>query len=178
MRFSRLIIIFALLQLAPTLAQAETLAEAMEKCRVVSNSLNRLVCYDQLAQRANNLEDSDLQEFYAQRPVGAPPTARAPQQPRGAQPPKPESTFGLEAQIQREKSDTLPEITAVVGKVEKAPKGKLIITLDDGQVWRQTDTETLRLKSGDTVVISRGMIGAFYLKKTSGKKRIRVKRAS
>ena len=105
MRFSRLIIMLVLLPLTPSLVHAETLAQAMEKCRVVSNSLKRLVCYDQLAQRANNLEDSDLKEFYAQRPVVSPSTAGTPQPTRPAQTRAPESTFGLEAQIRYGRGD-------------------------------------------------------------------------
>lgn len=177
MRFPSFIILLTLL-VTPGISQAETLAQAVEKCRIVSNSLKRLVCYDQLAQRANNLEDSDLAEFYAQRPVvHAPPGG--PVQPQRVDPrtSEPQSDFGLEAQKQRQKNEEVSEITAVVGKVEKAPKGKLIITLDDGQVWRQTDGASYRLKSGDTVIISRGTLGAFYLKKYDTNKRIRVKRS-
>ena len=183
MRFSPLLFVFALL-LIPGQSQAETLAEAVEKCRLVSNSLKRLVCYDQLAQRANTLEDSDLAELYNNRPV-----YREVQVPVDGQRPAPapqardpESSFGLELEIQREakrKSEKeVSEITAVVGKVEESLRGKLIITLADGQVWRQTDNEDLKIKAGQTVTISRGMLGAFYLKKQGTNSRIRVKRES
>lgn len=179
MRFSLILFVFPLL-LIPGQSQAETLAEAMEKCRLVSNSLKRLVCYDQLAQRANTLEDSDLVELYNNRPV-----YREVQVPVDGQRPAPahqakdpESSFGLELEIQREAKKEVSEITAVVGKVEESPRGKLIITLADGQVWRQTDGESLKIKAGQTVTISRGMLGAFYLKKQGSNSRIRVKRDS
>lgn len=180
MRFPSFIILLALL-VTPGLSQAETLAQAVEKCRIVSNSLKRLVCYDKLAQRANNLEDSDLVEFYAQRPIAQTPpggqTRPGVPQRTPSQSSSPESDFGLEMQKQQQKNEDTSEITAVVGKVEKAPKGKLIITLEDGQVWRQTDGGDYRLKSGDTIIISRGAIGSFYLKKYDANKRIRVKRS-
>lgn len=175
MRFSPLLFVFALF-IIPGQSQAETLAEAVEKCRLVGNSLKRLVCYDQLAQRANTLEDSDLAEFYNNRPV-----YREVEVPAGSQGQTPavqaneqNSSFGL---IKRN-SDELSEITAVVGKVEESLRGKLIITLADGQVWRQTGNEDVKIKAGQTVTISRGMLGAFYLKKQGTKRRIRVKRES
>lgn len=178
MKLARLALVAVVVQLVSFNLQAETLAQAVEKCRVVSNSLKRLVCYDQLAQRANNLEDSELAEFYANRPVVAPVQG----QEQAAQPaPRsslPENTFGLENEVLREKKAEASEQTAVVGKVEEDPYGKLIITLSNGQVWKQTDAGSYKLSSGETITISRGFMGSFYLKKDGQNKRLRVKRQS
>lgn len=178
MKLTRITLLAVITQLISFNLQAETLAEAVEKCRVVSNSLKRLVCYDQLAQRAQNLEDSDLAEFYAERPLVAPvpgesrPNTSAPS--RSA----PRNNFGLEDRESQQKKDEASEMSAVVGTVEEDPYGKLIVTLADGQIWRQTDSEVFKLRSGDSVTISRGLLGSFYLQKDGLNRRMRVKRES
>lgn len=178
MKLTRIALLAVFTQLISFNLQAETLAEAVEKCRVVSNSLKRLVCYDQLAQRAQNLEDSDLAEFYAERPLAAPtpgefrPNTPAPT--RSA----PRNNFGLEERESQQKKDETSEMSAVVGAVEEDPYGKLIVTLADGQIWRQTDSEVFKLRSGDSVTISRGLLGSFYLQKDGLNRRMRVKRES
>ena len=39
--------------------QAETVADALEKCRNTDNSLKRLMCYDSVAKSLNKYEGSD-----------------------------------------------------------------------------------------------------------------------
>ena len=41
--------------------QAETVADALEKCRNTDNSLKRLMCYDSVAKSLNKYEGSDAQ---------------------------------------------------------------------------------------------------------------------
>lgn len=175
---SKILGVVAILLLTPSLSYAESLSEAMEKCRLVSNSLKRLVCYDQLAQRAGSMEDSEVKEFMAQRPVVRPlPNAGGDDQTLPPAPvTKPQSSFGLERQIKRENNEQESEIVAVVGAVKTNRNYKLVITMEDGMVWTQTDTNKIQLKSGDTVVISRGLLNSFLLKKRGSKKSIRVRR--
>lgn len=54
----------------------------------------------------------------------------------------------------------------------------LIITLDNGQQWRQVGSDRLRLTNNDTVVIERGMFNSFLLKKAGQNRSIRVKRTN
>lgn len=178
MKLTRFALVAIVLQLMSFNLQAETLAEAVDKCRVISNSLKRLVCYDQLAQRANNLEDSELAEFYAKRPVAAPVQGQTYSPVASDNSAMPENTFGLELEVLKEKKAEASEQTSIVGKVDEDPYGKLIITLSDGQVWKQMDSEQFRLSAGDTVVISRGFMGSFYLKKNGQNKTLLVKRLS
>ena len=60
--------------------------------------------------------------------------------------------------------------------MQKTPYGKLIITLETGQVWRQTNSTSLRLKPGQEVYVEEGALGSYFLGKESSNKRIRVKR--
>jgi hypothetical protein len=63
--------------------------------------------------------------------------------------------------------EPLEEITAEVTDVAINFYGRFIVTLDNGQMWRQTDSDTERArfsKSGkNKVVISRGLLGSYNL---------------
>ena len=181
MKLTHLVIGFTCLSLFSSLANAETLAQAIEKCRVVDNTLNRLMCYDKLAQKAGNMEDSELQELYRQRaemPCTAVPTATAPVQTAApVESSDPADTFGIESRIAREKTEKISEISAIVGKVTQGANGKSVITLEDGQVWVQTDSvKRVKVSSGDSVIVSRGLMGGFFLQKSGNNTRMRVKR--
>jgi len=178
MKLSRALALALTLSLTATSSQAETISEALAQCKAVKNVLKRLACYDGVAQRAGGMQDSQLPEAYTQRPANpnsgaATASASVPSQQSGTR-----NTFGLEEQIKQQAQSEIGEITGVVGKVAEGPRDELLITLDDGQVWLQTDTTRFKLKSGDSVVIERGVLGAFYLKKAGHSKRIRVKRRS
>ena len=60
----------------------------------------------------------------------------------------------------------------------KSAYGEQIITLDNGQVWRQTDSVRLKLVEGQSVTIKRGALGSFFISKENANKRIRAKRVS
>lgn len=70
------------------------------------------------------------------------------------------------------------QIDARVLEVRKSTTGKAIITLDNGQVWKQIDSSRLRLSGDDQVTIRRASLGSFMLYKTGSKSLMRVKRIS
>ena len=54
---------------------------------------------------------------------------------------------------------------------------RLIIELDNGQVWRQTSTnKNYRLAAGDEVLIKSGFFSAYFLSKVGSSTRIKVQR--
>lgn len=54
---------------------------------------------------------------------------------------------------------------------------KYIMTMDNHQVWRQTEIDRkFRLHNGDTVIISSGLLSSYFLKKENGTTKIKVKR--
>ncbi|MDP4983158.1 MAG: hypothetical protein NWQ59_05680, partial [Pseudoalteromonas tunicata] len=85
--------------------------------------------------------------------------------------------FGLEHK-QASESEEAETLVAIVNTIKKAPRGELILTLDNNQVWRQLGTDGFRIKTGQTVVISRGAFNSFLLKLQGGNKTVRVKRVS
>jgi hypothetical protein len=65
-----------------------------------------------------------------------------------------------------------------VTNVKEAPYGELIISLNNGQQWRQIGSDSLRIDQDDTVIIERGMFNSFLLKKAGQNRSIRVKRTN
>jgi hypothetical protein len=81
-------------------------------------------------------------------------------------PPSPESQFGIAGgKLQRKKEAATPkEIQAVVSGVARRPRGELVITLDNGQVWVQLEPQAYYpLEAGETVHISKGVLGSYLL---------------
>jgi mannose-6-phosphate isomerase class I len=74
--------------------------------------------------------------------------------------------------------EQIDHVEAVVTEVQKSATRKLLVTLDNGQVWRQLDNQTLRLKSGESVIIRKASLNSFLMGKKSGGRSIRVKRAN
>lgn len=67
-------------------------------------------------------------------------------------------------------------ISSTVSAIKEAAYGELIITLENGQQWRQIGSDGITLKEDDNVVISRGVFNSFLLKKEGQNRSIRVKR--
>lgn len=85
-----------------------------------------------------------------------------------------EENFGREQErIAEEAPDS---IKAKVDRIQEAAYGKLVITLDNGQVWRQNDSTRVTWDQGDTVMVERALFGSFMMKKMGGARSMRVKR--
>ncbi|WP_346836748.1 hypothetical protein [Microbulbifer sp. SAOS-129_SWC] len=85
-----------------------------------------------------------------------------------------ERDFGREQQrISEEAPDTL---NAAITNIQSGAYNKLIITLSNGQVWRQIDSHRVHWDSGDQVQVERAMFGSFRMKPADGGRTIRVKR--
>jgi hypothetical protein len=58
--------------------------------------------------------------------------------------------------------------TAVIGGLERRG-GRFVATLDNGQVWSQTETNTrIEVRVGDSVTIRRGALGSYLLSNAAG----------
>ena len=55
-------------------------------------------------------------------------------------------------------------MSATVAAIDKRPRGELVVTLDNGQVWAQKERGPyFPLKVGDPVAILAGSLGSFRL---------------
>ncbi len=81
------------------------------------------------------------------------------------------SDFGLsDAEVRRRDAEQGAEaqpksITRTVNSVSRDAYGRFVITLDDGQIWAQTEQKSGAYpRTGDLVTITRGAMGGFRLR--------------
>ena len=169
--------------LFPVAAHAETISQALLDCSKESNTLKRLVCYDRLVKDIKQYEDGELPAFslpnFEVSDSGqntTTPSASA--TPRPA--PRQEQSVNRDADadfgLARRDEDKDKKVYLTIAKIEKSGRRNVLLTFENGQVWRQTDGESYRLKVGDVVYVERAALGSFVLSKDDIKKRIRVKR--
>lgn len=162
MKLSAFLIIPALFMGA--VAQAETLADAMQQCSKEENSLKRLVCYDRLSKDLRQFENSPL-----------PQSSHLPPATADAEPVSPSEQmqkFGLP-----EKSEVISEDKILVSVADKHrdARGKWILELTNGQTWKQTDSQDYYFPEGQ-IYIEKGFLGSFFLGSDDSNRRMRVKR--
>jgi hypothetical protein len=89
--------------------------------------------------------------------------------------------FGLSAeQIEARRPQAVPEIESIESRivaVKALPRDRFALTLENGQVWEQTEpTPRQRFYPGDTVEIRKAALGSFLASGPHSGERIRVKR--
>ena len=158
-------------------------ALSLESCAAIEDPDERLACYDTLAGRlpADTAKTSVTAPGVVDPPapktdVIAPTAAEAPTVPAVEPTPDSEAIFGLEHK-QKPDDEWLDDLQLKWTTKKKDAYGKWIITLENGQVWHQSDSTRFSFNNSEQwVVISRGAIGSFFLKEPERNKRIRVNR--
>ena len=153
----------------PAFAEDGINEQALKACSFIENDFRRLLCYDNVV--ANKPIDAPRAQSKGNDKAAV---AAATGSAVAAKQASSNNEFGLEHKKEHEEADQ--DLVANVAKIKEAPRGELIITLDNGQVWRQLGTESFRLSKNDEVIISRAMFNSFLLKKAGSNKTIRVKR--
>ncbi len=177
MQVNRLSIWIAVLPAALP-AIADDVAEQIESCATIEADDVRLRCYDQVAGgvsqsalvAADKSEREDVSSTPERTPV-PPPPAKAP----------PVADTDVERFSLDISKDDVKEIDQISGRIVEIvvqTYGERLVTLDNGQVWREKSAHRgLTLDVGDTVTIKSGLFGSFRLfgsgKKSSGVTRVR-----
>ncbi len=188
-------------------AMADTVLDELSICAKNDDSLQRLVCYDSLADKMKNsqlkpqqvqhqvplqittdepLKREDNTAQSAQE-IQSNPVLPEPKQPQRSHIIKPQATVDVAHEVNQQQAnfgqenkqrteDLIKQIQATIIRVKKAHYGELIITLDNGQIWRQTDGTRLKLKKDQVIIIKRGAMGSFLIGKENANKRMRAKR--
>lgn len=110
----------------------------------------------------------------AAAPVMAPAPAVAASPPAPVVSSNPEAQFGLSPKALRARASAdgkkgLDKIQARVTSVSERPRGELLLKLDNGQIWTQTERRFgTVIREGDTVTIARGVLGSFMLTSQAG----------
>lgn len=176
------LIVAVCLLVFPFSGHAERLS--LENCAEIEQPAERLACYDKLAGR---LPDGTVSEGDA-APGEVGPGAPAPDVILSApsdvtadvssaeQAKDAEALFGLEHKQKPEEERPYELRLKWTGK-ERDAYGKWVITLDNGQVWRQTDSTRFSFRNPEQwVVVSRGFLGSFFLGEPGRNRQIRVER--
>ena len=156
--------------------------EALTKCRQIEDIAERVACYDKVVDSHLPKDSSD--GLQTTRPTESKPITKPTESAHTNAVPDAQSLFGTtDAEAKRIVETTLSieqisQIEAIVTDVQKSAAKKLTVILDNGQIWRQLDSQPLRLKSGETVIIRKASLGSFFMEKKSGSRSIRVKRVN
>jgi hypothetical protein len=140
---------------AETAVRAKALQD-LTQCRAIAEDQARLACFDRAAAAFDEAEKAG--------DIVVVDKAQATEVKRQA--------FGLNLNSalsmfdRGAHADKVDRVTMTVGEVKKTADGKWMITTTEGQIWRQIDSDPLDLtpKAGDTVVVSRGSLGSFFVK--------------
>lgn len=181
-----------LLALPGTFATADPLQDELSVCRGLTDDQARLICYDAAVDRSrkNSVGRSAAAPPPAPAPVAAKPApaaaattaASAATAAGAANQIDQEDLFGKSGdELQRTVeeatgSEQMDSLSATVTKLQKSGYDRVLITLDNGQVWKQVDASSLRLRVGDAVDIERASLGSFMLRKQGSKRSMRVSR--
>ena len=167
--------------LTATVSPAVGAGDPSHPCAAVDDPPERLACYDQAFPRPDGAAVAaapEAAQVVQQAPGRAVERAPEPKAPAAAETVE---EFGLNrAQLQARDpervSTRIERIEATVTEVRYRPSGERVITLDNGQVWLQTEvTARGPLRAGDTVAIRRAALGSFQLV-TPGRVALRVRR--
>ncbi len=159
-------------------AQAYDIAAALLECRAVAKDKKRLKCFDAVAAGLEGAAPSASRS--AEAGQSRPEVVETPAL-------SPEESFGKEdlpktkEQRQKEKKEKLRTLIATAIEIAKNRRGKYVVILDNGQVWRQLDADSasLLLPPDDEeirVKITRRMFGAHMLNIVGDNRSIRVER--
>lgn len=152
----------------PAMASVE---QQLAQCATISDKLDRLICYDKLAETAARTPVADAAPVLVPAAaVAAAPTA--PVAPVSKPAPTMEESFGKTKKAEEEPD----RIDMEIATVSKDQYGNLKISFTNGQVWKQTDSRRYKLDAGEKVFIEKGAFSSFYLGSDSRNSTIRVKR--
>jgi hypothetical protein len=145
---------------------AKSLADELRVCAMEPDSERRLSCYDRLAAKLVTAAPAAAPAQQAKPAAATATAASSIMAAKEAGDTSTEAGFGVaNGPLSTKRAPkSLQQVTGVVAKVVQQPRGELVVTLDNGQVWLQNEgVEYFPLKVGDTVTISSAALGSFRL---------------
>lgn len=151
---------------------------SLQACRDIADATARLACFDKAAaapaaSSPTVSAPSAAAAVSAAPPVSSPP---APAAPAATLDPKqqfglPERAVAAQEVAAGTRAPDASKIEAHLSQVAPAPDQRLVFTLDNGQVWRQLSVggPELLARQGDSLVISRGLLGSYWMQLASGR---------
>lgn len=181
----RLTWIAATIIVASSSAQANTeLEQQLSSCAVKTDKLERLVCYDDVVAKVT-LATKNSHAVAIAVPAAAAsqsavtttapiiaPTSQVDAPIAATTSSVPVDAFGFRKTIEED----IEKLYFKIAKISKDPYGALIVTLTNGQIWKQTDSEHYRVNKGQTIYIEKGALSSFLLGTDDRNSTTRVKR--
>ncbi|MCH8685817.1 hypothetical protein [Pedomonas mirosovicensis] len=152
--------------------------EGFKACAGIGDGEKRLACYDKALAAADAEAAARLAE---QRRAAELAAAKAAAETKARQEQAQLAAFGSEstAKGKEEREEAPKQISASIASIDNNGLAGLVFTLDNGQVWRQTESKTLPpVRAGDAVTIRRGMMGGYRMTLERQHRTISVKRVS
>jgi hypothetical protein len=157
-------------------ARADSLQQQVRACSAETDDARRLSCYDRAAAQLNKPATPAASPAAATANTGKSPASAAAAAPAAASSATAEFGVSEGPLAAKRQVSGIKEITAVVTSVSVRPRGELLMTLDNGQVWQQNQAvEYFPLNVGDTVKIKSAALGS-YLLQTPAKRTTKVTR--
>ncbi len=175
--------------MAPAAVAQGALPESVRGCAAIDDDGKRLACYD----AAVSLADAQVAKATEARKIAAAERAKVLAEKveadrlvaLAADEKAKVDNFGVgsvdvqdrpASAIAAAKSE-LENLEATVTSVFYTPTKKLLLALDNGQIWRQTDSSSSPLmRVGDKVEIKKGILGGFRMKLLRQKRMLEVLR--
>lgn len=170
--------IFSIFTVVP--AGAQTLADVLRGCQAISDGAARLSCFDAITLPNTEQElaaaDTDAGTLLTDTTV-----AVATVETRDDAFGKDDLARTKEAKKKQNKADKLKSLQSTAVDIATNKRGKYVIILANGQVWRQltADSDKLRIPrdaTGVGVTIKRKSLGAHVLVLENSKRSVRVER--
>ncbi|RUO24009.1 hypothetical protein CWE09_12745 [Aliidiomarina minuta] len=141
------------------LAEGAGFEQQLVECNLIQGAVQRLDCYDELAQQLQGDENSTEQAEQIVTPIS-----------------QSRSEFGLENRTKKETEDKI--YIDIIDKWQN-PRGAWRFRTAEGQEWHQTEVLRSFVLSDDAAYyIERGALGSFHLGSDSNNRTTRVRRAN
>jgi len=148
-------------------ARAAEMPVSIARCKAITDDTARLACYDAATGR------SDAGYITASSAGTAAAAANA----GAAQPGAAVAAAGSTTPSPVAATKPANSFESRIRSATRLPAGTWVIALEDGTSWIQADSsqEWIVFEPGDAVVVSRGAMGAWFLKKSGSNRTFRVR---
>ena len=162
---------------------------ALQACTTIKNDLQRVKCYDTLIKPTlkkaptNQVDvipaitSKPTQKAQDTKPVQSTVQAQEPQKNQTVQVAQTnaDDDFG---RVKKVPADQIKKVVAKVTNIERLAHQRRRFTLENGQVWAETQATLFTCKVGDTVEIKRSMLNSFKMRKNGSSRSAKVKRVN
>jgi len=145
-------------------AGAAEIPASVARCKAITDDMARLACYDAATGRSG-------EGYITASPASAAAVAAGTSSAAAAT-----TAAAKPATVEPASGKAANSFESRIKTATRRSNGTWVMALEDGTSWLQADsTQEWTLKAGDPVVVSRGAMGAWFVKKTGSNRTFRVR---